>query len=82
MSKLKIPASSLLGTPLTQSEMKEILGGANYYQTCSCKYYYNDGTSDLEKVNLIENQKCSEACNSRCNTPRCTSYEYFFSEGS
>lgn len=34
MAKLTIPAKSLLGTPLSADEMKQIVGGMGYSRIC------------------------------------------------
>lgn len=35
MAKLMIPAAALLGDPLTEEELKSILGGATTFE-CNC----------------------------------------------
>lgn len=43
MKRMKIPQSTLKGTPLTHEEMKQIAGGMEYYQYCSCGFYTSNG---------------------------------------
>lgn len=83
MKRLKIPTSSLKGTPLTIAEMKEITGGLmGYYEACSCIIKYENGSSKLQEVMLYEGTACSAQCASLCqHTLGCIAYEYRFSDG-
>ena len=77
MKRLKIPTSSLKGTPLTIAEMKEITGGLmGYYEACSCIIKYLDGTSELKEIMLYKGAVCSIECSSLCeHTEFCTGYD-------
>ena len=83
MKRLKIPTSSLKGTPLTIAEMKEITGGlVGYYMACSCVIKYENGTSKQQEVMLYEGTVCSVQCASLCrHTSGCIAYEYHYSDG-
>lgn len=86
MSKLIIPAAELIGTPLTSEELKGILAGAIWGQSCSC-HYYLAGEVDYEG-NPIEHNleaavkdaaECDQLCASACDSDRvrrCESYNW------
>lgn len=89
MTKLKLPPAVLKGTPLTESEMKEILGGMQDYTLCSCTLYYDDGTITDRHLSISSGTKCAEACKELCSAtdnfppsvPKCKKSRYTYVEG-
>lgn len=83
MKKLKLPPSVLKGTPLTESEMKEILGGMQLYRHCSCRLFYTDGAMYEETI-PASTEECITLCSSHCKAtagsgtsgPKCRYHEY------
>lgn len=89
MKKLQLPPTVLNGTPLTESEMKEILGGMQYYQRCSCTVYKNKVAED-HQLPMTSATTCSEACKEICDRinatsdvtgTSCPNYDYTFTVG-
>lgn len=86
MSKLIIPASAMLGAPLSDDEMKAILGGATTY-SCSCKWKNGEGAWRVFDVNHISSEgQCKAACASWCSSknlpgqePYCYGYDINYS---
>lgn len=86
MKKLKLPPSVLNGTPLTESEMKEILGGMQLYRHCSCRLYYTDGAMYEEAIPVGTEEECNTQCSSHCDAtagsstsgPKCRYNEYYY----
>lgn len=86
MKKLKLPPSVLNGTPLTESEMKEILGGMQLYRHCSCRLYYTDGAMYEESIPAGTEEECITLCSSHCEAtaasgtsgPKCHYNEYYY----
>ena len=88
MTKIKLPPAVLNGTPLTESEMKEILGGMQFYAACSCTVYKNGEAEDHE-LPMTSGMTCADACKAVCdkineNTPMtgtsCSNYNYTYIE--
>lgn len=81
MSKLPIPASALIGTPLSMEDLKQIVGGLNIY-TCSCTWKANESTTkeDFPKGEITSESDCIAACSGICsNYEDCTSVTTHFS---
>ena len=62
MAKLTIPAKSLLGTPLSADEMKQIVGGMGYSRVCVCTFYSNGEATASTQPNAANEASCSEGC--------------------
>ncbi|MDE7111018.1 MAG: hypothetical protein K2O38_03845 [Muribaculaceae bacterium] len=80
MSKLIIPAAELIGTPLTQEELKGILAGATTY-SCSCLLKVLGATGVGKEFNGITTEKeCRSECKNLCsNTKNCYDFSISFS---
>lgn len=82
-----------VGEPLTQSEMKQILGGVQTSYTCQCSIHL--GLSVPHQVTDVlsfyldlgltgSDSECDKKCKKKCktfetSTPSCLHYEYSFS---
>lgn len=63
MSKLTIPASALIGTPLSSEELKSIIGGIQSAGlTCTCSF---DGTSTSSIKDSLD--ACAAWCSAECH---------------
>ncbi len=72
MSKLIIPAAELIGTPLTQEELKGILAGATTY-TCRCKLTVRGNQTSYDINGIVTEADCRKGCASDCaKTDGCT----------
>ena len=86
MKKLKIPKSTLKGTPLTHEEMKQIEGGMEYYKYCSCGFYTSGGQL-AESVMLgagdatTGSESCFTLYLSKKEKKGYTSFDWHYSEG-
>lgn len=71
MVKLKI-SPSLTGTPLTEQELKSIIGGKiNYTRECYCDIYQNyELISTSIPVPAQNEDNCIAQCNSLCRYDR------------
>lgn len=89
MTKLKLPPAVLKGTPLTESEMKEILGGMQFYQRCSCTLSFTNGSTYSQQVDARSGTECNTECQKLCaatgssstSGPKCFDYDYKYEEG-
>lgn len=90
MSKIKLPPAVLNGTPLTENEMKEILGGMQDYTLCSCTLYYDNGNVTDRHLSISSGAtKCAEACKELCSAtenfppsvPKCIDSRYTYTVG-
>lgn len=79
MTKIKIPASAM-GTPLTEEELKSIVGGmTGDTNNCSCHLEYELGTSIIG-VHATDKETCKAKCSTMCvNDEYCihADYEYY-----
>ena len=79
MTKIKIPASAM-GTPLTEEELKSIVGGmTDDTNNCSCHIKYELGTSIIG-VKAADQETCKAKCSAMCvNDEYCihADYEYY-----
>lgn len=67
MTKVKIPVSTM-GTPLTEEELKSIVGGRmDMSKTCYCTLSYKDGTSKTSTIAVDSEERCKSKCQSRCD---------------
>lgn len=74
MSKLPIPASALIGTPLSMEDLKQIIGGSTH--TCFCTWKISDDTTKKEAPtdDVWTEGMCVEQCASICAAdPTCES---------
>lgn len=85
MKKLIIPAAAI-GRPLTTEELKSVIGGAIWGQTCSC-HYYLVGEVDSEgnpirhslEADVDTADECDALCASACDSDRwrrCDSFQW------
>lgn len=81
MSKLVIPASAMLGAPLSDDEMKAILGGATKY-TCRCTLKFPGGAETSYEINgITTGAACRAACQKDCaSTAKCVDHYISFME--
>lgn len=79
MTKIRIPVSAM-GTPLTEEELKSIVGGmTGDTNNCSCHIKYKLGTSIIG-VNAADQETCKAKCSVMCaNDENCLGqhYEYY-----
>ena len=67
MTKIKIPVSTM-GTPLTEEELKSIVGGRmDMSKTCYCTLSYKDGTSTTSTIAAENEEDCRSKCQDSCN---------------
>jgi len=69
MYKLKIPTDPLLGSPLTDEELKSIIGGQTNAASRSCDCHYQVGwiASEARNESVFLGNVTDEAdCKSRC----------------
>ena len=67
MVKLKIPVSTM-GTPLTEEELKSIVGGRmDKPNTCYCTLSLKDGTSNTSLIAAASVEKSKLKCPSLCD---------------
>lgn len=85
MKKNRILPSALNGTPLTDEELKNIIGGTRTTRcTCDLTLGTGSGSGSQTSGSLIvvaaENESiCSIKCASKCdNNPLCLDYSYSF----
>lgn len=80
MSKLIIPAAELIGTPLTQEELKGIIAGRDS-QVCVCTITYANGESDSPKTlyGATTPTLCAAACASWCSEKKAKHFHWTFS---
>lgn len=66
MSKLPIPVSALIGTPLSMEDLKQIIGGSTH--TCFCTWKIDAETTKKEAPteDIWTEEKCTEMCASLC----------------
>lgn len=70
MSKLKIPAAELIGSPLTSNELKSIIAGyQNGGLKCLCSYD-NKSTSSIQETMGA----CATWCSGKCHDEGKTSW--------
>lgn len=67
MTRVKIPVSTM-GTPLTEEELKSIVGGRmDKPNTCYCTLSLKDGTSKTSIIAADSEEKCKLKCQSWCD---------------
>ena len=80
MKKLKI-SPSLTGTPLTEQELKSIIGGRmGFTRNCSCQFYgKNDEFIGDDTVAVEDEGECSEKCRDLCkDDSKCYRSTYYY----
>lgn len=81
MSKINLPASQMIGTPLTEEELKGIVGGFVHKTECLCTLHFKNGTNSTVSVDAQTSGACKTACKVECDPNEgCTSAGYSFSE--
>lgn len=68
MTKLNLSMFPVnMGTPLSEDELKSILGGnTNLTRQCTCTYIDSEGKETKEKVEADSEYMCSEKCWGAC----------------
>lgn len=67
MTEIKIPVSTM-GTPLTEEELKSIVGGnMDVTRTCICYLSFKDGTTSSTSVAAESEEDCTAKCLNNCN---------------
>lgn len=67
MTKIKI-SPSLTGTPLTEQELKSIIGGRmGFTRNCDCKLYDDGELVSSVKLEVNDETQCSQKCTNNCN---------------
>lgn len=81
MSKLQMPKSSFIGTPLSEDELKAIVGGnVDVERTCICTF--KDSSGNITKASMSADSElvCSEKCYNECaKNGSCVSSTYSYS---
>ena len=80
MGKLPIPVSILVGAPLTDEELKEIIGGYTHTTTCSCSYTTNAGVHGDCSLSASTASECQTGCASVCLAVSCVASNFDFKE--
>lgn len=79
MKKIQI-TPKLMGTPLTEQELKSIIGGINAVtRNCHCTFTHGDGTvTSIDNGNITDEGACSSFCASQCtdHEENCTQYTF------
>lgn len=78
MGKLKIPENPLWGSPLTDEELKSILGGqGNVTKTCLCNFIYHGSMpAGYERLSSAPRSASTyEICRQKCNNA-CDNHDY------
>lgn len=91
MTKLKLPVSPLFGAPLTDEELKSILGGqVDYTRKCICTLTHASGNASGSGSGSGTNKTqhslgagneyvCQSRCSKKCDeTPTCISSSYTY----
>jgi len=80
MSKLTLPVNPLLGSPLTDEELKSIIGGqTDASRSCHCTYHYEGGASGYDETAADSETVCREACAAACSKiGSCISANYYY----
>lgn len=80
MKKIKISPNILAGAPLSDEDLKLIIGGnARISRTCKCTYFDEQGGSSVESVQVENESACRKNCTNNCNNnPKCVNvaFEY------
>lgn len=81
MTKLSIPLSPQLGSPLTDEELKSIIGGqTDASRSCHCTFYYEGGGTGSSTTEADSESVCEKACEAACSkSGSCISAKYFYS---
>lgn len=68
MKKIQI-SPELMGTPLTEQELKSIVGGnLTVVRTCHCTFTFTDGSVTSKTFyNITSEGACSEKCQGYCD---------------
>ena len=79
MKKIQI-SPVLMGTPLTEQELKSIVGGSMaLVKSCTCYYTDNNGNETSEAVEADDEDTCSTKCKNNCNNDgACENYSYAY----
>ena len=80
MTKIRI-SPSLTGTPLTEQELKSIIGGRiGFTRLCSCQLYKENDELIRTDILEVENEsQCSKECGNNCNNePQCYKSKYSY----
>ena len=79
MKKVQI-TPELMGTPLTEQELKSIIGGMNaVIRNCHCTFTHGDGTTtSKDNDSITEESACSTYCENQCTNHEvnCTDYTF------
>lgn len=79
MKKIHI-SPVLMGTPLTEQELKSIIGGRmTLVKYCTCYYTDKNGNETSEAVEAEDEDTCSTKCKNNCNNDgACENYSYAY----
>lgn len=69
-----------MGTPLTEQELKSIIGGrTTLVRSCTCYYTDKNGNETSEAVEAEDEDTCSTKCKNNCNNDgACENYSYTY----
>lgn len=79
MKKIKI-SPILMGTPLTEQELKSIIGGITAVtRSCYCTFTHGDGTiTSKSNDNITDETACSMFCSNQCRDHEVNCINYTF----
>lgn len=81
MKKLQLPSFSLVGTPISEEELKGIIGGMTHTRTCTCTFNQKNGEVISTSVEAETSNDCQNKCTNICNgSTSCLNSKYLFSE--
>ena len=67
-----------MGAPLTDDELRSIVGGTRT-TNCVCSYTYAGSGSGSETVGAADESICSAKCDNTCKSnPQCISFTYSY----
>ena len=73
MKKIKISQNILTGAPLSDEDLKLIIGGnARYSNSCKCTYFDRQGGSSVKEIQVYNESDCRQKCANLCSSnPEC-----------
>lgn len=67
MKEIRISTNLKVGTPLTDDELKLVIGGnARYMNSCKCTKFDKDGGSSTDIMAAENESVCKEKCMNSC----------------
>lgn len=81
MKKIKISQNILAGAPLSDEDLKLIIGGnARYSNSCKCTFFDEHGGSSVKEIQAANESICRDKCMNNCNNdPKCKDAAWAYS---